>query len=345
MGVAPESGFSAGGSSSGRLSILPFTLTTPPRHALHDDARDWPATNCYADLWIEMLHALDCDPLAALSCTLAIDFEADQWTFFKPPAADLQLLYGIDVQELTVWRPVIDHIESHLSLGRPLIVEVDSWHLPDTAGVSYHVQHDKTSIAVHTLHRDSRTVGYFHNSGCYTLTGDDFDGIFASNQPGGVALVPYVELVKLDRLVRRDQSSLTEISATLARAQLARRPSTNPVARYGALVARDATWLTEQGIDTFHLYAFATLRQLGAGCATAASYIRWLEKNGGVRSDGNAISAAADLDAISVGAKSLQFALARAVSRKKPSDVATLLGDMAGRWDSAMISLDRALAI
>ena len=36
----------------------------------------------------------------------AIDFEGDQWTFFKPPHDELRELYGVDVQELNVWRPL-----------------------------------------------------------------------------------------------------------------------------------------------------------------------------------------------------------------------------------------------
>jgi len=40
---------------------------------------------------------------------VAIDFEGDQWTFFKPPHEDLKALYGIDVQELYVWRPLLEH--------------------------------------------------------------------------------------------------------------------------------------------------------------------------------------------------------------------------------------------
>ena len=41
-----------------------------------------------------------------LPFTVAIDFEGDQWTFFKPPHDELCDLYGLDVQELNVWRPL-----------------------------------------------------------------------------------------------------------------------------------------------------------------------------------------------------------------------------------------------
>ena len=63
------------------------------------------------------------EPRAILPFTLTIDIEGDQWTFVKCPAADLQALYGIDVIELNVYRPLVRHIEAQLALGRPTIVE------------------------------------------------------------------------------------------------------------------------------------------------------------------------------------------------------------------------------
>ncbi|HWH85062.1 MAG TPA: DUF1839 family protein, partial [Burkholderiaceae bacterium] len=76
------------------------------RHALHGEGSIWVEKNCYVDVWIELLHALRLEPHACLPFVFAIDFEGDQWTFFKPPQAELRTLYGIDVQELTVWRPL-----------------------------------------------------------------------------------------------------------------------------------------------------------------------------------------------------------------------------------------------
>src|SRR5215831_18263466 len=79
-------------------------------HALHGSTAIWTEKNCYVDLWIELLHSLGIDPRAMLGFTVAVDFEGDQWTFFKPSHRDLQDLYGIDVQELSVWRPIRDHV-------------------------------------------------------------------------------------------------------------------------------------------------------------------------------------------------------------------------------------------
>ena len=63
--------------------------------ALHDPSRHWPETNCYVDLWIELLAALGFEPAAMLGFTVAQDFEGDQFTFFKVPLEDLEALYGV----------------------------------------------------------------------------------------------------------------------------------------------------------------------------------------------------------------------------------------------------------
>ena len=53
------------------------------------------------DVWIEVLHALGLDPVAASAFTLSCDFEGDQWTFFKYPPEDLRALFGIEAVSYT----------------------------------------------------------------------------------------------------------------------------------------------------------------------------------------------------------------------------------------------------
>ena len=127
--------------------LLKLDPATYQRHLLHTQERNWAETNCYVDVWIELLHAWGFEPLAALPFTVAIDFEGDQWTFFKFPHADLLELFGLDVQELAVWRPLASHIDEQLTLGRPVLVELDSFYLPDTAGASYRLDHVKSTVA------------------------------------------------------------------------------------------------------------------------------------------------------------------------------------------------------
>jgi len=117
------------------------------RHALHSPECNWVEKNCYIDIWIELIHSLKQEPLAMLAFTVAVDFEGDQWTFFKPPHEDLKALYGIDVQELYVWRPLIEHAVEHLRDGKFISTEADAYWLPDTAGnrlpPTAHQKHDR----------------------------------------------------------------------------------------------------------------------------------------------------------------------------------------------------------
>jgi hypothetical protein len=150
------------------------TLSIPPEgrnaHLLHAGERIWRESNCYVDLWIGLLDHLELDPIAMLACCIAPHFEGDQWTFHKPSSSELALLYGLRVEELTVWRPLREHVARQMELGRIVLVEVDGYHLPDTRGVTYRVEHNKTTIGIHRYDAANGTLGYFHNSGSYVLS-------------------------------------------------------------------------------------------------------------------------------------------------------------------------------
>ncbi len=79
------------GAADPLLRLDPATFCPHPLHAAE---RTWTETNCYVDMWIEVLHALGLDPVAAAAFTLSCDFEGDQWTFFKYPPEDLRALSG-----------------------------------------------------------------------------------------------------------------------------------------------------------------------------------------------------------------------------------------------------------
>ena len=76
-----------------------------------------PETNCYADVIIELLHARGDEPLAAMGTTARLDFEGDQWTFFKPDPADLEALFGVDIHEMQPYRPIPVVIAELLAVG------------------------------------------------------------------------------------------------------------------------------------------------------------------------------------------------------------------------------------
>ncbi len=295
-------------------------------HPLHDDARDWPETNCYVDLWIEVLHALGLNPVAALAFTLSSDFDGEQWQFFKFPPEDLRSLFGIEVQELNVWRPLPMHIEEHLRLGHLVTVEADSWFLPDTTGASYRLGHQKSTIAPARIDRDRHVLGYFHNRGYYELEGEDYDGVVRPDS-GGVndgVLPPYAEVVVLDRLRRPDDGALRTAAAELLAEHLARRPATNPVVRLTERIGADIEWLRDEDRELFHAYAFGTLRQCGAWAGCVAAFVDWFAPAESECRDA--------FVALSTVAKTAQFKLARAAAGRS-TDLSETFSAMASHWD------------
>ncbi len=299
------------------------------RHAIHAEDRVWPETNCYADVVIELLHGLGHEPVAALPFTIAVDFEGDQWTFFKFADADLYDLYGVDIQELAVWRPLVEHIEDQVSAGRLVLVELDSYFLPDTAGSAYKLAHVKSTVGVNAIDVQSRQMGYFHNQGYFALEGDDFRDVF---QLDGLVhermLPPYIEYLKARPNFKPLRgTALLEASLVLLKKQLTRVPVTNPFERFKTQFAKDLDWLMQADIAAFHTYSFANLRQYGACYELSETYLRWLTENG-VPALAPATQA---FHEIAETAKAFQFQLARSMARKKPLDLAPL-DAMAAAW-------------
>ena len=305
------------------------------RHAIHGEGRVWAETNCYTDLVVELLHGLGHEPCAVLAFTLAIGFEGDQWTFFKPPLADLYALYGLDVQELALWRPLHEHLVEQVQRGNPVLVEVDSFYLPDTAGTAYGTTHQKTTIGVNEIDVALKRLGYFHNAGYFELHGDDFTRLLQlDGLPHERVLPPYAEFAKGDASKALRGGALVEASLTQLRDHLARAPRENPFGAFRERFGEDLGWLMTADLSRFHAYSFATLRQYGACFELAETYLRWLASNG---VDG-VTTAAGELHAIAETAKALQFQLARSMARSKPLDLAPI-DAMASAWDRAMASL------
>lgn len=298
--------------------------------ALHDADRIWPETNCYADLWIELLHGLGLDPTPALAFVLSSDVDGDQWRFFKFPAEDLRLLYGIDVAELNPWKGLEHHIESHLRSGSFLTAEVDSYYLPDTAGVAYRRTHTKSSIVAGMIDPQARRLGYFHNTGYAELEGDDYAGIFRQHVGDPEVLLPYVELVRLDKLEHPDDDQLLDRTVALVTSHLQRRPATNPVQALRKQIESDLDELRAGDLDLFHAYAFATLRQCGANAELASSLCTWLAD----RSEPTA-EAAEHFVGVAAAAKAAQFKLARLVAGRTV-DTDEAFTEMEQRWERGM---------
>jgi Domain of unknown function (DUF1839) len=309
-------------------AVLPGLNAAEHRpHALHSPERIWVEKNCYADLWIELLHAQGMEPHASLAFVVALDFLGDQWTFFKPPLGDLRALYGIDVQELTVWRPLVEHAAEHLGSGRLLSLEVDAFWLPDTAGTDYRQAHTKTTIVLNEIDTSARRLGYFHNAGYFELEGDDFGQLLAIDAAPAL-LPPYAEVIHIDRAQRRGDADLRARSAALLDAHLAWRRASNPIARFRERFEADLPALQQSGLAAYHHWAFAGVRQLGAAFELASLYLRWLRPG--------AHAAAADFELIALHSKTLLLKAARAVNSGRALDASDLFDEMIAAWDRGM---------
>ncbi|MBN4093735.1 MULTISPECIES: DUF1839 family protein [Methylobacterium] len=302
-------------------------------HPLHDSGRDWPETNCYVDLWIELLHGRGLVPEAMLGFTLRQDFEGDQFTFFKPPTGDIERLYGLEVLELAVYGGLENHAVIQAAAGRPVLVEVDAIYLPDTQGTTYGREHGKTTIGILALDPAAQELDYLHNAGRFRLAGKDYAGIF-----GPATLPPYAEFVKTVA-PSLGAADLPAVARELLVRHRARAPRRNPVLAFRDTLAATAAELVVRPLSVFHAYAFNTTRQLGGNFEMLASHLTWLEDR---EADGFGPAAAAAAD-LSREAKAFQFQLARAFHRRSAEGLAPRLDRLAATYDRVFADLDRAL--
>ena len=300
---------------------------------LHHPDRTFPETNCYVDLWIELLHALGIDPISAMAFACTVDFEGDQWTFFKPPPEELLRLYGIDVHEMQLYRPTVDHVIEQLKAGRTIIIEADSFYMPDRAATSYRREHVKSSIAIEAIDSAGERLRYFHGPGYYELSGEDYRGVFRLGRKFSEdVLPPYTELVRFDAGPRLKGGDLRRAAYEMLGRQLALRPERNPWLAFGDRLSRDLPELLAGTDSAYHAYAFATVRQCGAAFEVARSFVEWL-------ADPSSAHAGAAMEALGRqvnGAKALLFRLAR----RRAFDPSSTIKQLAEDWEAAMDALD-----
>jgi Domain of unknown function (DUF1839) len=320
--------------TTGLLSLLGLDPRSYRSHPIHALQRTYAETNCYTDILIELLHARGAEPLAAMGCTLRMDFEGDQWTFFKPFVEDMELLFGVDIHEMQPYRPLPEQAVEQLAVGRTLIVELDSWYLPDTAATSYRKEHVKSSVVIEGIDPAAERLRYFHATGLYELTGEDYCGVFRlGRELSDDVLPPYTELVRFDRAEALHGDDLRERAQMLLRGHFARRPTSNPFIRFGDQLECDLLRLLEGDASDYHAYAFATVRMAGSAFEVAASHVEWLLGE-------SATTASEALGRIVEGCKVLSFKLAR----RRAFEPGETLSALATAWDEAMSRLDDALA-
>lgn len=276
-------------------------------HLLHSTNRIWTQSNCSVDLWIELLNSWGENPVAALGFTVALDHEGDQFTFFKIPTADLNKLYGVQLYELSIYQSLIHQVVPQVNRGNVVLVEVDGYYLPDTAGVSYQLLHTKTTIGINKIDTLNQTCGYFHNDTYGTLHGNDYLHVMQCTKARDDILFPYTEFIKRSHDYVKDPTELLHIAKELFREHVAAVPQVNPIVAYRNLFMDQITNLQ---LEDFHAYAFNNFRMLGSNFEFLGDHLKWLDQD-------RYVVACESCKVMAEMARILQFKTARMVARKK----------------------------
>ena len=309
------------------------------------------------DPWITLLASLGLDPHALWPAAVALAFLGDQWTPLAPRHDELRALYGIDVQPLTVWRPLAEHAIEQLSAGHALSVDVDAFWLPDTA--SHRQDHAKTTIVLTEVDLAARRIAYLHGTGWFQLLGDDVTHLLGLDddtsdleaiadwrgarvaQVGAAAvalaegqLAPHAQIIRIDRRLARSTEELQMLALHHLGCHLAFRPAANPVRRFAARLADDLPLLRDYGPGYADQWASCTVRRLAAASGFAARGLAWQETP--------LHAATLAFEHIARDATALDAKLARAVVSTKAVGVNALLESIAQAWDEGMAALEAA---
>ena len=295
------------------------------QHPMHREESVWSNTNCYLDVWIELLHGLGHAPEPLFAAAVAATAQGTQFEFLKVDHRDLEEVTGIRVGEHDIWLGLQEQVMLQLEAGNPMLIEADAFWLPDTRGVSYGQEHTKTSIVV--LHADPEAgeLVYLHNEGLHRLDGADLDHVLGAGRSQGIVPSPYTELVSLAGL--RDPLEVDSAAQTrrLLRLHAARAPESNPVAELMDILRSRFDWLGETGMDGYHALCFETTRQLGVVAMLAAAACRHAEVP-------ELVPAAQAWSAVSEEAKGMQFQLARLARGRRSSALAATMDSAVQHW-------------
>lgn len=319
--------------ASSGVSLWGLHPATHRSHRLHDADRAYVETNCYADVLIELLHAHGDEPLAMLGFTVQTDWEGDQFTYAKPPYADLERLFGVEIHEMLPYRPLPAHIEEQVAQGRTVLLEVDAWYLPDTAATSYRREHLKTTVAPVAIDPGAQRMRYFHNAGLFELAGEDYRGAFRMlDHFTEDVMDPFVELVRFDDAARLTGEDLRGVSREILAERHRRRPSRNPWRAWGEQLRADLPRLVAGDLADYHAYAFVTARMAGSAFELCADHVEWVLGAPGA-------PAAAALRRIVEGSRTISLRLAR----RREFDPEPAIASLAEAWEEGMEALGRAL--
>ena len=93
---------------------------------------------------------------------------------------------------------------------------------------------------------------------------------------GGLRVPLFAEAIALGGRVQRSDADLRAECRRRLREHLAWRPADNPVRRFEARCATELPLLQQEGMATYHAWAFANARQFGAAMELLAQHLRCL---------------------------------------------------------------------
>ena len=80
---------------------------------------------------------------------------------------------------MAVYDTLEAHVAAQVGRGHVVLVEFDSFYLPDTRATSYRSAHVKTTAAVDAIDTGAQWLDYYHSLGHYRAEGDDYQGCCA----------------------------------------------------------------------------------------------------------------------------------------------------------------------
>jgi hypothetical protein len=304
-------------------------------HRLHARDRTYAASGCYIDLVIELLHWRGLDPLAMLGSLVRLEWEGGGFTYLKPRFEDLDILYGVDVHELLLYKPLPEHIAEQFAHGHFVLFEADTFYLPDMAGIAYHAEHAKGAVLATSIDLAAERMRYFHGTGHHEVDGEDYRGVFHALPHFTDDVVDhYAELVVFRRCPgATDSERLRGLAGELLVRHAARRPEQNPFLAWGESLGADLERLAALEREPTQGYAFVSARMAGSTSELLADHLEWLLGPAGA-------APATPLRRISEGCRTMTFRL----SRRRPFDYAPAIEGLAADWAESMDALAPALA-
>ena len=256
-------------------------------HVLHTGQRIWIAPNPFASLWVEILHAWNFEPFAALGCTIALQFEVDQFGTLVFPAEDLQSLFGVTTSRLTVFDSLASHIAAQTAEGHVVLVDLDPFHLPDTPDL-YGARHGTTLVAIDRLDPVAETASYYRQGRRFELSGADYHGAFKEVAAPVSAGEFHPTLLRSLTCVKRRVGTSTylspeetvKVSWQAFQHHLARLPAQNPIAAFRAIFQQRLELLVANDESYRHAFVYGTLSQLGSHFELFSAYLSWLAERG-----------------------------------------------------------------